>query len=97
MPKNPEETPVDMAAAVVEAKSETVKFTYGGTEYECPNSSDIMDALEFMLAAEDGHDLQMARALLGPQQWRNFANKHRKADDARKMINAWSEAAGLGK
>ena len=102
MPKNPEDAPVDKDAAVAEvkaeeSKTETVKFSYGGNDYEAPTSSQMYDDIEFMLAVEDGHEIQMARALLGPQQWRMFALRHRKANEAREMINTWSEAAGLGK
>jgi len=102
MPRNPEDATVDKEAAVAEVKAEetkveTVKFTYRYNEYEAPTSAQMYDDIEFMLAVEDGHEIQMARALLGPQQWRLFALRHRKANEAREMINTWSEAAGLGK
>ena len=102
MPKNPEDIPADKDAAVAEVKAEkpkveTVKFTYGGNEYECPTAAEMYDDLEFMLAVEDGHEVQIARALLGPQMWRSFTNRHRTVNEAREMINTWSQAAGLGK
>lgn len=97
MPKNTDET-TDQAAAIAEAKpveDATMKFSFDGVEYEV--RADIFDDIDFREHLEDGDHTLVARALLGARQWAEFKQKHRKRQTAVELINAWGDAAGLGK
>jgi hypothetical protein len=78
------------------AEPKTLTFTYDGTEYTV--AADFPDSLSFHEHIEDGHYVLLARDLLGPRQWRTFQSKPgREHLHALELVNAWSDAAGLGK
>lgn len=94
MPKT--DTPA-LAAAQAEAGDapKPVEFSYDDTTYTA--SSDAAEDIDAREHLEDGNMTLFARALLGPEQWRRFKSKKRTYDDALNLVNAWSDAAGLGK
>ena len=77
-------------------EAKTLTFTYDGAEYTV--AADFTDSLAFHEHIEDGNYVLCARDLLGPRQWRAFqAAKPRTYEHALELVNAWSDAAGLGK
>lgn len=78
------------------AEPKTLTFAYDGTEYTVP--ADFTDSLAFHEHIEDGNYVLCARDLLGPRQWREFQrSKARTYEHALELVNAWSDAVGLGK
>lgn len=96
MPKTQTDLPeTETETEPVEAAAPPLKFTFRGDEWEAP--ADFRDSIEFHETIEDGDFTKLARAILGPAQWRQFKLKHTRYTDALELANAWSDAAGLGK
>jgi hypothetical protein len=93
MPKTPEQAAA--AAEATEEPAKAVEFEFDGVTWTI--AADAFEDLGVREHLEDGDLVLVAREMLGPQQWRRFRAKKRDRAQAYDLINAWGEAAGLGK
>jgi len=92
-PKQPQDR-----KAKAEAKGADITFAHDGHRYVIPR--DRADNVELFEMIEDGKNFAAARAFLGTEQWSEFKNSVRTADDrvpsepTERFLNALMEALG---
>lgn len=80
-------------AAIAEAKGEEYAVVYAGNTYTVP--FEALTSIEYLEAAQDGHDTGMVRGLLGRVQWTQFKARHTQRAEMQEFMGELAKAVGV--
>ena len=81
------------AAAMAEANAEDYTIDYAGNTYTV--AFDTLTSIDYLEAAQDGHDTGMVRALLGRVQWTQFKARHSQRSEMQEFMGELAKAVGV--
>lgn len=81
------------AAAMSEAQAADYTVEFGGNTYTI--AFDTLTSIDYLEAAQDGHDTGMVRALLGRVQWAQFKTRHTQRPEMQEFMSELAKAVGV--